>query len=254
MHIEVAGLTHVGMRRNHNEDSFLLLPARNLLCVADGMGGHASGEVASQVAVETMASYFERAGQDQRTTLAAETDATRTRSEARLLTAFQLANQRIFEIAESNARHNKMGTTLAALYFAQDELVIGHVGDSRAYRFRDGVLSQLTEDHSLLNECIRRNQLSEEDIARFPYKNVILRALGVASSVQVDVRREEARPGDTFLVCTDGLSGMVPSAQIAETLGSGTSLEDMARSLVEQANAAGGDDNVTVVLARVPAR
>ncbi len=253
MQIEVAGNSHVGMKRNHNEDNFLLFPEQRLFCVADGMGGHSSGEVASKIAVDEMAGFFDRTGRDEDATWPYKLDRTRTYDENRLVTGIRLANLRIFERAQVEARYKGMGTTIVSILFTKDSTLVGHVGDSRVYMFRDGQLTQVTEDHSLLNDYIKARKLTPEEIAKFPHKNVIVRALGMKDSVQVDVGRHEPRPGDVFLLCSDGLSGMVPDPKIAEILAGNSNLEAAVQQLIEAANANGGVDNVTVVLARVVA-
>jgi serine/threonine protein phosphatase PrpC len=250
MRIEVAGNTHVGMKRNHNEDSFLLLPDEGLFCVADGMGGHSSGEIASKIAVEEMAEFFKMTSRDQDATWPYKMDKTRNYDEIRLATGIKLANMRIFEKACSEQKFKGMGTTIVTVHFANNLAYVAHVGDSRVYFFRNGSLKQLTEDHSLLNDYLKAKKLSPEEIDAFPHKNVIVRALGMKDTVQVDVGRVDPLDGDIFLLCSDGLSGMVTDPGIQTILGSTNELENACTQLIDQANAAGGNDNVTCVLAR----
>jgi PPM family protein phosphatase len=250
MRIEVAGNTHVGMKRNHNEDSFLLLPDEALFCVADGMGGHSSGEIASKIAVEEMAEFFKMTSRDQDATWPYKMDKTRNYDENRLATGIKLANMRIFEKASSEQKYKGMGTTIVTVHFANNLAYVAHVGDSRVYFFRNGTLKQLTEDHSLLNDYLKAKKLSPEEIEAFPHKNVIVRALGMKDTVQVDVGRVDPQDGDIFLLCSDGLSGMVTDPSIQTILGSTNELEIACTQLIDQANAAGGNDNVTCVLAR----
>jgi protein phosphatase len=249
--IDVAGQTHPGMKRTQNEDSLLLLPERGLLCVADGMGGHNSGEVASRVAVEEMAAFFERTGRDEEATWPHRMDDRKTYEENRLVTAVRLANRTIYERAQSEVRLKGMGTTLVALSLSRGVAWIAHVGDSRVYLLREGALSLLTEDHSLLNDYIKAKRLTPEEIERFPHKNVIVRALGMREDVEVDTRREIPRRGDLFLLCSDGLSGMLSDDEIAAILKQPTDVDQGCSRLIAAANAAGGIDNVTVVLAAV---
>ena len=249
--IEVAGTTHVGMKRNHNEDNYLVVPDQRLFCVADGMGGHSSGEVASKIAVDELAGFFDRTTRDEEATWPYKLDRSRTYEENRLVTGIKLANLRIFERAQVEARYKGMGTTIVSIHFSKEQVLVGHVGDSRVYRFRAGALAQLTEDHSLLNDYIKAKKLTPEEIEKFPHKNVIVRALGMKDSVQVDVSRHDPRAGDVFLLCSDGLSGMVPDPKITEILSANAELEKAAQLLIDAANANGGVDNVTVVLARV---
>jgi len=250
MRIEVAGVTHVGMKRNHNEDNYLLLPDENLCCVADGMGGHSSGEIASKIAVEELAEFFRLTSQDLEATWPFKMDKARNYDENRLATGIKLANKSIFERACNEVRYKGMGTTIVTLHFANSVAYVGHVGDSRVYFFRQGTLHQVTEDHSLLNDYLKAKKLTPEEIENFPHKNVIVRALGMKESVIVDVARVEPRQGDLFLLCSDGLSGMVTDPQMQDVLQRTSDLEKACSQLIDLANAAGGNDNVTCVLAR----
>jgi PPM family protein phosphatase len=256
MRLTHAGASDVGRKRTHNEDAFLLLPEEQLYCVADGMGGHASGEVAARVAVEEMAEFFRLTGRDEEATWPYRMDPTRSYDENRLLTGVKLANLRIHERAQTDPRLHGMGTTIVAASFPRDGQValVAHVGDSRAYLLRQGALRQLTEDHSLLNDYRKSRPLSPEEIEAFPHKNVIVRALGMKSAVEVDLVRAPLEPGDVILLCSDGLSGMVPDARIAEIVRSAPGdLRRAALGLVDAANAAGGVDNVTCVLVQAHA-
>ncbi|WP_342380261.1 Stp1/IreP family PP2C-type Ser/Thr phosphatase [Myxococcus stipitatus] len=250
MRIEVAGSTHVGMKRNHNEDNFLMLPDEYLFIVADGMGGHSSGEIASRIAVDELGEFYKMTSKDQDSTWPFKMDKQRNYDENRLATGIKLANARIFEKASSESKYKGMGTTIVSVHFASDVAYVGHVGDSRVYFFRAGVLKQITEDHSLLNDYLKAKKLSPEEVENFPHKNVIVRALGMKEAVQVDVSRVEPQPGDVFLLCSDGLSGMVTDPQMQEILGRTPELDKACSQLIDMANAAGGNDNVTCVLAR----
>ncbi len=251
MKIEVSGQTHVGMKRNHNEDNLLLLPEERLFVVADGMGGHSSGEVASQIAVEEVAEFFRMTSQDLEITWPYKMDKQKNYDENRLATGVKLANMRIFEKASSETKYKGMGTTIVTVYFAKDsEVVVGHVGDSRVYFFRENTLRQVTEDHSLLNDYLKAKKLTPEEIEAFPHKNVIVRALGMKDTVTVDINRVEPKDGDIFLLCSDGLSGMVPDKQIEQILQSQPDLDKACAQLIDAANANGGNDNVTCVLAQ----
>lgn len=250
MRIDVAGTTHVGMKRNHNEDSYLLLPEEALFCVADGMGGHSSGEIASRIAIEELCEFFKLTSRDEEATWPFKMDKSRNYDENRLATAIKLANVRIYERANSENKYKGMGTTIATLHFASSVVYVAHVGDSRVYSYRGGVLKQLTEDHSLLNDYLKARKLTAEEIEAFPHKNVIVRALGMKDTVQIDIVRFDPVEGDLFLLCSDGLSGMVPDAQIQKVLSKANGLDSACAQLVEMANAAGGADNVTCVLAR----
>lgn len=252
MHIEVAGLSHVGMKRNHNEDNFLLVPEENLFIVADGMGGHASGEIASKIAVTEVGEFFKLTSKDGDCTWPFKMDKSRNYDENRVSTAVRLANYRIFETSQAEAKYRGMGTTIVTTYFGKDAAYVGHVGDSRVYRWiaAERKLVQVTEDHSLLNDYIKMKRLTPEEIANFPHKNVIVRALGMKDSVLVDVSRVEPQEGDIFLLCSDGLSGMVPDPKMQEIINKTPDLNKCVQQLIDAANAAGGTDNVTCVLAR----
>lgn len=254
MRLSVAGNTDVGLKRTQNEDAFLLLPEEHLYCVADGMGGHASGEVAARIAVEEMAEFFRLTGRDEDATWPFKEDPSHGRDENRLLTGVKLANLRIYERALSDERLRGMGTTLVAAYFPGSTALIGHVGDSRAYIYRQGAMRQLTEDHSLLNDFLKSHQLTAAEAEAFPHKNVIVRALGMRHVVEVDLIRQDLEEGDVLLLCCDGLSGMVPAERMAEIIRSARGdLKRANQSLIDAANGAGGVDNITSVLVQVHA-
>ncbi|HEX7667920.1 MAG TPA: Stp1/IreP family PP2C-type Ser/Thr phosphatase [Polyangiaceae bacterium] len=238
------------MKRNHNEDNFSILEENGLYIVADGMGGHASGEVASQMAVDALKEFFAATEQDPERTWPYKMDRSKGYEENRLITGIKLANLRIYESAQREARQRGMGTTLVSLFAVEDGVYVAHVGDSRSYRLRDKKLEQLTEDHSLLNDYIKMKRLTPEEIANFPHKNVIVRALGMKDTVKVDTRFETPREGDTYLLCSDGLSGPVSDEEILEIMSSATDLKTAASRLIERANQNGGPDNITCVLAR----
>jgi protein phosphatase len=167
-----------------------------------------------------------------------------------LVTGIKLCNLRIYEQAQRNAKQRGMGTTLVALFAVEDGVYLAHVGDSRIYRVRDERIEQLTEDHSLLNDYKKMKRLTEEEIANFPHKNVIVRALGMKDTVKVDTRFEAPKAGDTMLLCTDGLSGPVTDEKILEIVSSAPDLPTATNRLIEAANENGGPDNVTCILAR----
>jgi serine/threonine protein phosphatase PrpC len=222
-----------GRQRRSNEDrEFARAP---LFAVADGMGGARAGEVASKIVVETLEEGLPDGGSN----------------EERLAAAVREANARIHELAQSDADRAGMGTTLTAALVGEDAVSVAHVGDSRAYRFRDGELERLTTDHSLVGELVRRGRLTEEEAEEHPQKSVITRALGPEAAVEVDTRTYPARPGDVFLLCSDGLTGMVPEDRIAEILASAGSLREAGQALIREANENGGRDNITVVLIRL---
>jgi serine/threonine protein phosphatase PrpC len=250
LRIEVAGETNVGMKRTHNEDNFSIIEESGLYIVADGMGGHASGEIASKMAVDAMREFFALTANDPERTWPYKMDRSKGYEENRLVTAIKLANLRIFESAQRDARQRGMGTTIVALFAVEDGVYLAHVGDSRVYRLRDDKLDQLTEDHSLLNDYIKMKRLTAEEIANFPHKNVIVRALGMKDTVKVDTRLEQPRAGDLYLLCSDGLSGPVTDIDMRAILTGSGDLKTAASRLITKANENGGPDNVTVVIAR----
>ncbi len=251
MTIRKAGETNVGRKRNHNEDNFQIVHDQLLYIVADGMGGHAAGEVASKMAVETVSQFFKDTAQDDEITWPFKMDRQKKYEENRLVTAIKYANLRIYEEALCNAKKKGMGTTIVALNFTKDGVYLGWVGDSRIYRFRDGELVQMSEDHSLLNDYIKMKVLTEEEIKNFPHKNVIVRALGMKDNVQVDIKFEVPQDKDIYLLCSDGLSGEVPDEQMQEILRrTGDNLNEGVKQLINQACENGGKDNVTCVLAQ----
>jgi len=251
MRVRFAGDSNVGMKRAHNEDSFYLPESERLAIVADGMGGHASGEVASRLAVETISGFFKATQEEQQLTWPFKMDKGHRYDINRMITAIKLANLKIHEQAQKDPRCHGMGTTVVSALFLDDALVVGHVGDSRLYRRRDGVFEQITEDHSLLNDYIKMKHLSPDEIAAFPHKNVIVRALGMKDTVQVDVHVDAPRLGDVYLICSDGLSGMIKDEEMAEIAMSDKDLDVVCERLISTANKNGGLDNITVVAVRL---
>jgi protein phosphatase len=246
----VAGETNVGMKRTHNEDAFAIIDEERLYLVADGMGGHASGEIASKMAVDTLTEFFSATSQDPEATWPYKMEKGKSYEENRLVTGIKLANLRIHEAAQREPRLRGMGTTIVAVLVIDEGVLIAHVGDSRCYRLRGGKLEQLTDDHSLLNDYIKMKRLTEEEIANFQYKNVIVRALGMKDTVKVDTKLDTPQPGDLYILCSDGLSGPVSDKEISELVQSTNDLKSACSKLIERANANGGPDNITVVLAK----
>jgi PPM family protein phosphatase len=231
--VEKTSLTDVGRQRQSNEDAFF--ERAPLFAVADGMGGARAGEVASRMAVEELAAM----------------DDPGSKAEEALRSVAQSANRRIYEMAQSDTEHAGMGTTFTAALVSGREVAVGHVGDSRLYRLRDGSFERLTDDHSLVEELVRQGKLTPQEAEVHPQRSIITRALGPEKDVQVDTFTHTARDGDVYLLCSDGLSGMVPDEQLAQILASSRSLDDAGRALIDAANAAGGRDNITAVLFRV---
>lgn len=242
------GLTDVGRRRESNEDALLDEGDVGLYAVADGMGGHAAGEVASRMAIETLLERMRPATAgdgDPR-------DAEQVRNALR--SAIEEANHKIFSSVETREEWRGMGTTLVAMATFGPEAVIGYVGDSRAYLLREDVLHRLTSDHSWVNEQVKLGLLSDEDAQRHPYRNIVTRALGNRDEVQVDLLRESLRRGDVFLLCSDGLNTMLGDDEIAATLRAHAGDPRAAcEALIDAANARGGEDNTTVLVIEIGA-
>lgn len=234
------GKSEVGLKRAHNEDAFSVGPELGFCLVADGMGGEASGELASRIFVETTAEVFSRSG---------------GRSEKETLElvkrAFSFASQRIRGHVEENPVHMGMGCTAELLAFSDEGFVLGHMGDSRTYRFRDGQLKQLTQDHSLVQDQIDQGLITPAEARNHSLRHVILRAVGVEESLALDLVRGKTFTGDLFLLCSDGLTDMVYDTQIQDVLSSAIALPQKVEKLIELAKWAGGDDNITVVLSEI---
>ena len=238
------GLTDVGKRRESNEDDFVVDAPCGLYAVADGMGGHAAGEVAARLAIQTLTDAFRGDGRP-----AHQFDA--VGASEHLSQAVERANRRIFEEVVSTQEYRGMGTTVVTLLVSTDRAIIGHVGDSRAYRLRDGILERLTSDHSYVNEQVKLGLLSEEDAERHPMRNIVTRALGNRVDIHVDLLEDVPRHGDLYLLCSDGLNTMLSDHEIKKNLEMHAGDPEKAcRALVEAANARGGEDNVTVIVVR----
>ena len=251
--LRVAGLTDVGQERDHNEDSFGVYPEYSLFIVADGMGGHRAGDVASKIAVESVEEFFKQTEKDD-ITWPFQFDPNSPFSVNRFLTAIQLGNSRIFQKSTREEECQGMGTTVVGLLSIEhnNSMHVAHVGDSRCYRLRNNVLEGVTLDHSLINDYLKAApDLTEEQIAELP-SNVITRALGMQDKVLVDLQTIENEVGDILLLCSDGLNGMLTDDEIKETIESNReNLDQAAAALVERANEHGGEDNITVVLVEV---
>ncbi len=250
MIVEAFGITNVGMKRNHNEDAFKLVPHQHLYIVADGMGGHAAGEVASQIAIEEVSAFFATTAGDPEMSWPHEKRREVSYEENRLAGAVTLANQKIVEKALTDEQCKGMGTTIVALHFVDGDALVAHAGDSRVYLWRGGALRQVTVDHSLLNEYLQAGKITAAEAQTFPHKNVITRALGIGAEVEVEVQRLELLGDDLLLMCSDGLSGLVPEETMTKILARAVDLELACQQLIDYANANGGSDNVTCILAR----
>jgi len=200
--------------------------------------------------VETMKDFFIDSGEDTEITWPFRTESEHGPAASRLIVSIKLANLRVFETSQSDRRYKGMGTTVVAAFYADGDLYIGHVGDSRVYLLRGGTMEQITEDHSLLNDFKKNIRMSQEDEERFPYKNIIVRALGMKDTVDVDLRRLKPLPGDELLLCSDGLNGEIEDETIRRVLLEEQNLTRACTSLINMANEAGGKDNTTVVALR----
>jgi len=253
MKIISSALTDVGRKRDHNEDNFYLHKEENLFLVADGMGGHSSGEVASKMVVEAIRDFFTRTSRDPEATWPYKMYKDKKYEENRLIVAIEEGNKKVYEHSKKNSKDPKrgMGTTITAILFVEGGVYIGWVGDSRIYRFRDNKLELISEDHSLLNEMIKKNNMTEEEIENFPHKNVILRAIGLKPRVEVDVKYFPLEDKDMFLLCSDGLSGEIDDDGMEEILIElSDDLEAANKKLIQEANKNGGRDNITTALAQ----
>lgn len=230
---DFASVTDVGRVRKANEDSYFVRSP--LFVVADGMGGAQAGEVASKIAAESFSVELDE-------TIAPE---------PRMKNVVRKANSEIHSKSRADQSLSGMGTTLTAVLLGDDEITIAHVGDSRAYRLRDGELERLTRDHSLVGEMVRRGAITEEEAEVHPQRSILTRALGPEAEVEIDTLSHAVRDGDIYMLCSDGLTGMVSEAAIAEVLGTGESMRTAGEELIRRANLAGGVDNITVVAFKV---
>ena len=281
LRVKSCGLSDVGLTRVHNEDYFEIDPLHRLYVVADGMGGHSYGEVAAQIAVKAIHDFVEKSrdrgdsawphktaampvpaaaaaagagaltGSGAGGAAATSADERLERHSRLLKSAVRRAHDNVLTAISKDGSLQGMGTTVVGMLLAGPTAAVAHVGDSRAYRLRSGRLDQLTQDHTWVHEQVMAGLLSQEQARSHPLKNVVTRALGGESDVLVDVREVQVQPGDLYLLCSDGLTGMLSDGEICDRMASGRSLHEICRSLVNEANARGGLDNVTVVLLSV---
>jgi serine/threonine protein phosphatase PrpC len=246
-----SGLTDVGLQRDHNEDSYAVLSEYDLFIVADGMGGHRAGDVASRLATDSIADFFRSTAQED-ATWPFHFDTSLSEDENRLVTGIRVANRRIYDRSIRSRDCAGMGTTVVGALYSRkkNRLFVGHVGDSRAYRVRNKQIQQLTRDHSLINDyLLAMPELTEEQRAELP-KNVITRALGMQDSVAVDLVSDEPQLGDVYLLCSDGLSGMLTDEQILGVVAGSSDTNEICRQLIQRANEQGGEDNITALVIR----
>ena len=246
--LHIAGLSDTGRVREHNEDCIAVRPDLGLAVLADGMGGHRAGEVASTLAVQAVVDEFERTLAE--SPLASGVDDDGTEVVYLTLNTVAQANALVYQNAQTSPDRSGMGTTLVLALFSPGSVTIAHVGDSRAYRLRDAHLERLTQDHSMIEEAVRKGMFTPEEARRNFRKNIITRALGIGPDVDTDVQQFAVRSGDLYLLCSDGLTDVVSDADLQVALQQfGANLDQSVRHLIELANSRGGHDNISVVLA-----
>lgn len=249
--LQVAGKTDVGTVRGNNEDNFGYDTRFGIFVVCDGMGGQAAGERASKIAVDTILAFFRQDAKTRETQVVGRGfDGVSQRANL-LAQAIQLANQSIHEEAANNLSQTGMGSTIVAVLAEDRFFSIANVGDSRIYLLRDGAMQQLTNDHSLVMEQVRRGLMTQEEAASSQMQNVIVRSLGVEESVEPDLEDHEFAPGDLLLLCSDGFSRFVQDSAMVDIISRGESLEKASEDLIEHAKSAGSDDNITCLLVRM---
>jgi protein phosphatase len=249
MKISYQALTDVGRKRKGNEDNLFVNAEQRLFVVADGMGGHAAGEVASKIAVDSINEFVCLTGGDQEITWPFGLDENISYDGNRLKTSIRYANRKVLDATKEKTEYEGMATTVAAVLVDGDSANLAHVGDSRVYLVHDGSMTQLTSDHSWVNEQIQSGIISADQARSHPLRNVVTRALGGKPDLAVDIQVQKMEPGDVLLLCSDGLTNMLPDPDIAEIIGSaGGDIEKAAKALVAEANARGGEDNITVLL------
>lgn len=249
--IEIGSATHVGQVRGNNEDNYKVVPALNLFVLSDGIGGQASGEVASAMAVETIVAHCLEFSTNQIIDKGEEPQSGIWDRTNELVKATYLANRTIHETSADDPQFQGMGATVVAAWIDGLRLSLVHVGDSRAYLLRGGHLESLTSDHTLVAEQVRSGLLTLEQAQTNPLRRMLIRSLGVREEVEIDVREHELRGGDVLLLCSDGLTGMVPESEIADVLSQERDAQRATDRLVASANDHGGDDNITVILVRI---
>jgi PPM family protein phosphatase len=246
--------TDIGCVRENNEDSYRIAPDMNLYVLSDGMGGLEAGEVASRMAVDAVLEQYRESEANPTLPLTGEPVESVSAASNRLASAIRFANEQVYRAAQQGAGHRGMGATIVAVKCTDHRMSVAHVGDSRIYRLRAGRLEQLTNDHSFVAEQVRNGKMTQEEADSSTMQNVLIRALGVDPTVEVDLNEVPLMEGDTVLLCSDGLTRELSDAQIAAVLGERRNPETAAAELVELAKRAGGGDNVTVIVLRCAAK
>lgn len=250
MKLQAFGLSDIGKKRGRNEDSFLVNKDLRLFIVADGMGGHSGGEFASRFAVNTIEEVIQSMNTDPEATVISGVNSDETDFGDRLRYAIEVASQKIYDQAMFDQGLKGMGTTVAALMADDSRACLANVGDSRVYLVRDGVIKQMTQDHSLVSEQMRAGIISESDAKKHKFKNIITRSVGYQEEVEIDLVYVELKPQDKLILCSDGLTNMVDDSVILDTVRNHP-IEKACRELIQKANDCGGDDNVTAVICEV---
>jgi PPM family protein phosphatase len=249
LNILAKGGTDIGRKRALNEDCYGIFDELGLFVVADGMGGHAAGEVASRYAVDVLRDFIAATREPGEATWPFQLDSELPRAANRLVSGIKLANQAINKASQESLEKKGMGTTIVAAIVEGDELFLAHVGDSRAYLFSDGMIRRITSDHSYVEEMVLAGHITQEQARVHPMRNIITRALGTKADVAVDLSRHHPASGDIYLLCSDGLSGMLTDGEIARIINSNTTdLSACIDGLIKGANEKGGDDNITAIL------
>ena len=246
------GFTHPGRQREENEDAFGSFLDERLFAIADGMGGHNAGEVASVMAIDALETFFRSFHADPRQTWPHPVDRQLSLGANLLRVGVKVANDRIRAAAAEDHSHARMATTVVAIAIGDAQVTVAHAGDSRAYRLRGGEIQRLTRDHSLVEEMkAARPDMPDEEMAAFAHRNVVTRCLGSKEEVEAELFVDTVQEGDIFLLCSDGLWGSVPDEKIASIIGSTGDIEAACQLLIDAANEAGGPDNITVLLVRL---
>lgn len=247
MNFHACGQTDKGLHRENNEDRYCIDESLSLFMVADGMGGHAAGEIASQIAVDAVQDHLRRAYGDQQQFIGLN-DTNLSEGANWIASAARIANQVICQASQKNVAWHGMGTTLDAAWYHGGKLVIAHVGDSRVYRIRNNDVVRLTDDHSVVEEQIKAGLISEADAEKQKVKNILTRALGRDPQVKVDVLETEIQDQDLILLCTDGLTSMLPDDILLSLIVTAAKPKTACKALIDEANRRGGKDNITAVL------
>jgi protein phosphatase len=250
MALEAAGMTDVGLVRNHNEDNFFFDTDSGLFIVADGLGGHAAGEIASKIVVDQVAKFIKHTANSETAILSGSSSNFASLNETRLKTAIQMSNKAISENIVLHPERETMGSTIVACLIEGKRVTMAHVGDSRGYMLSKDSIQQITRDHSWVAEQVANGLLTKEEAKRHPFRNIITQALGNNSKIDIEVHEFEITNSETILLCSDGLSGMVSDEQMLAIFNQASDLQNAARRLISKAIENGGEDNITVVLVR----